>query len=112
MRKSTKPTESNKSQTKAATAPKLVEQPHPEDTIYKLKSFINTLTELQDKYFDRWAGRLKLTKRGQDYLFDYVYNCTKPVDFSEYLAGLGYTYEEMLQVNKPKKTVKEKSRKV
>ena len=71
---------------------------HPEDSIYKVKTFINELQKVQDLYFNRLLDELSLNNIGQDYLFDYIFNCDDPcVDgFSHYLFDFKRNYDEMI----------------
>jgi len=71
---------------------------HPEDSIHKVKAFINELQKVQDLYFNRLLDELNLNKIGQDYLFDYIFNCDDPRvdDFSHYLSDFKRTYDEMI----------------
>jgi hypothetical protein len=71
---------------------------HPEDAIHKAKVFINELEEVQTSYFDKLAYSLKLNKEGEEFLFDYIYNCYDEVDdFTHYLQAFKKTYEDMVQ---------------
>jgi hypothetical protein len=44
-------------------------KPHPEDEIYKVKTFINGLEKVQEEYFVRLVESLNLSKEGEDWLF-------------------------------------------
>ena len=70
---------------------------HPEDSIYKVKTFINELQKVQDLYFNQLLDELSLNKLGQDYLFDYIFNCDDPRldDFSHYLSDFKRNYDQM-----------------
>jgi hypothetical protein len=72
---------------------------HPEDEIYKVKSFIKELEEVQEKYFSRLVESLNLSKEGEDWLFDYIYNSSESEydDFQHYLNGFNKKYEEMIK---------------
>ena len=47
---------------------------HPEDFIYKTKTFINELQKVQDTYFDSLIESINLNSKYKDYLFDYIFN--------------------------------------
>lgn len=63
---------------------------HPDDAIWETQRFIQELSKVQDSYFQKLVQDLGLTKKGADYLFDYVYNCSGDDDkfdsFEDYLA--------------------------
>jgi hypothetical protein len=58
---------------------------HPEDRIYETKKFINELSKVQDRKFNKLVKKLGLTERNADFLFDYIYNETRDISFGEYL---------------------------
>jgi hypothetical protein len=63
---------------------------HPEDSIFKVKDFINELSKVQDSYFESLCFELELGEGElKDHLFDFVYNEQKMVTFGEYLDELG-----------------------
>jgi hypothetical protein len=63
---------------------------HPEDSIFKVKDFINELSKVQDTYFNNLYRDLALEDGAiKDHLFDYVYNEDKMITFGEYLDQLG-----------------------
>jgi hypothetical protein len=65
-------------------------KPHPDDSIFKVKDFINELSQVQDSYFESLCLELELGDGElKDHLFDYVYNEQKMVTFGEYLDELG-----------------------
>lgn len=65
-------------------------KPHPDDSIFKVKDFINELSKVQDSYFENLCRDLALEEGAvKDHLFDYIYNETKPVTFGEYLDEFG-----------------------
>jgi hypothetical protein len=65
-------------------------KPHPDDSIFKVKDFINELSRVQDAYFESLCFELELGEGElKDHLFDYVYNDQKMVTFGEYLDELG-----------------------
>jgi len=75
--------------------PKTVKKPkaHPEDKIYKAKSFIKELTVVQDKYFDKLCADLRLHPTLKDRLFDYIFNSEDEIGFDEYLEHAGLKYK-------------------
>lgn len=70
---------------------------HPEDRIFKDKSFINELQKVQDLYFDALAKDLGLNEVGNDFLFDYVYNSEHDLCFDEWLERFGKNYEDCVK---------------
>jgi hypothetical protein len=66
-------------------------KPHPDDSIFKIKDFINELSRVQDAYFESLCFELGLGEEDQlrDHLFDYIYNEEKLITFGEYLDGFG-----------------------
>jgi hypothetical protein len=75
---------------------------HPEDAIFKAKTFINELEAVQENYFNKLVSELNLTKEGEEWLFDYVYNtpCEDNFDdFQDYLRAFKKTYKEVVANN-------------
>lgn len=70
-------------------------QTHPEDEIYRVKTFINELSLVQDRYHKDLCKKLGTTDEGSDWLFDYVYNHTDADTFEEYLEKHGKTFGEL-----------------
>jgi hypothetical protein len=65
-------------------------KPHPDDSILKVKDFVNELSRVQDFYFESLCFELELGEGElKDHLFDFVYNEQKMVTFGEYLDELG-----------------------
>ena len=62
---------------------------HPDDRIWATKEFISELSKVQDRYFKKLCRKLNLPKENEDYLFDYIFNETRPLTFGEYLDGMG-----------------------
>ena len=72
---------------------------HPEDAIFKTKTFINELQKVQEEYFTNLVKDVNLTKEGEDWLFDYVYNSTdedKYDGFDHYLQDFKKEYDDMV----------------
>jgi hypothetical protein len=53
------------------------------------KDFVNELSKVQDRYFKKLCLKLELPKETEDYLFDYIFNETRPLTFGEYLDLMG-----------------------
>ena len=72
-------------------------KPHPEDEIYKVKTFINELQKVQEGYFDKLVEDLNISKDGEDWLFDYIHNYSinEFDDFQHYLNGFDKKYEDI-----------------
>jgi hypothetical protein len=62
---------------------------HPDDRIMATKDFINEVSKVQDRYFKKLCRKLELPKETEDYLFDYIFNETRPLTFGEYLNLMG-----------------------
>jgi hypothetical protein len=70
---------------------------HPEDAIYKVKTFVKELQNVQETYIKNLVQDLNLNKDGEEWLFDYIYNSDETVDdFSHYLELFKRKYEDML----------------
>jgi len=73
---------------------------HPEDAIFYTKTFINELQTVQETYFNELVSNLNLTERGDEFLFDYIYNETEDQeDFSTYLQNLNIEFESLVKPN-------------
>ena len=69
---------------------------HPEDDIFRVKTFINQLSEVQEERFGALAKSLGLSGEGTDLLFDYVYNSDDERCFDEYLTEMGMDYSSLV----------------
>ena len=69
---------------------------HPEDRIFKDKTFINRLGEVQNASFEQLVQDLNLNQDGSDLLFDYVYNEEHDLSFDEWLDKLGRSYQSLV----------------
>jgi len=59
---------------------------HPEDRIYDAKKFINELSKVQDRRFNKLVKKVNIKdERLKDFLFDYIYNEQEPICFCDYL---------------------------
>jgi|LakMenEpi03Aug12_release.lakeMendotaPanAssembly.Ray.scaffolds.fasta_scaffold691596_1 hypothetical protein len=59
---------------------------HPEDRIYDAKKFINELSKVQDRRFNKLVKKLGINKEAEYFLFDYIYNEQETeLSFGEYL---------------------------
>jgi hypothetical protein len=75
---------------------------HPDDAIWKTQSFIRELSKVQDAYFQNLVEELKLTSKGADYLFDFIYNGNDDDDsfdsFADYLSKYSRCdYEDLVE---------------
>lgn len=61
---------------------------HPEDRIYEAKKFINELSKVQDRRFNKLVKRLGVNGAMADALFDYIYNESGDICFGEYVDKL------------------------
>jgi hypothetical protein len=61
-----------------------------EDMIYANKTFIQKLSDVQSLYFDTMCEEIGVNQKGNDWLFDYVFNCDDETeDFLTYLDRYG-----------------------
>lgn len=72
---------------------------HPEDEIYRVGEFISELTKIQETYFKKLVADLHLNKNGEDWLFDYIYNCPElnVISFEEYLDRYNIKYDNLVK---------------
>jgi hypothetical protein len=74
---------------------------HPEDRIFRDREYIQRLQRHIDSVYDLLANDLRLNQKGQDWLFDYVFNeDSKDIEFEEYLAKYNVKYEDCVTSNK------------
>lgn len=70
---------------------------HQEDAIYKVKTFVKELQNVQETYIKNLVKYLNLNEDGEEWLFDYIYNSDETVDdFQHYLEPFKRKYEDML----------------
>jgi hypothetical protein len=75
---------------------------HPDDAINKVKTFINELQMVQEKYYAELLNDLNLKDDSiDDWLFDYIFNEDAEIDetFTEYLEDKGKNYEDFVKNN-------------
>ena len=75
---------------------------HPDDVINKVKTFINELQKVQEKYLSDLMDDLNLENDIlDDWIFDYVFNEDSDIEemFTEYLEDRGKKYEEFVKKN-------------
>lgn len=68
---------------------------HPEDRIFEVKKFINELENVQTFYYNQLLLELDLNQKGDDFLFDYIFNSDHKDTFEEYLEKMGKNYSEL-----------------
>lgn len=78
-------------------------QKHPEDEIARVKTFINELQAVQEEYYEKLVADLRITDKGEDFLFDFIYNEREPKLFEEYLSEFEVGPYEHLVTPKTKK---------
>jgi hypothetical protein len=71
---------------------------HPEDRIFRDKEYIKRLYKHLDDVYNETCRDLRLNDEGKDFLFDYIYNEDKEIEFEEYLYDLGVRYDEICLV--------------
>ena len=75
---------------------------HPDDAINKVKTFINELQIVQEKYYTELLNELNLKDNiTDDWLFDYIYNEDQNIElmFTEYLEDRNKNYEDFVKKN-------------
>jgi len=74
---------------------------HPDDAINRVKTFINELQKVQDKYFDDLVDDLKINEELNNWLFDYIFNEDSDIDlmFTEYLEDVNKKYEDFVKTD-------------
>lgn len=76
---------------------------HPEDRIYRDREYIRRLREHMDEVYDSLEKDLGV-KEGDNWLFDFVHNEDRNIEFEEYLAERGVDYAEIVESKgEPKK---------
>lgn len=69
---------------------------HPEDRIFRDKEYINRLQNHIDEVYKQLSLDLRLNDEGREFLFDYLYNEDRDIEFEDYLNNLGYRYDEVV----------------
>lgn len=69
---------------------------HPEDVIFHEKQYIDRLQRHIDEVFNKLTADLNLNEKGTNWLFDYIYNESHDIDFEEFLAKTGVTYDTLV----------------
>jgi len=75
---------------------------HPDDAINKIKTFVNELQKVQEKYLSDLMDDLNLKNDIlDDWIFDYVFNEDSDIEemFTEYLEDRGKNYEDFVKQN-------------
>ena len=67
---------------------------HPEDKIYRVKSFINELENVQTFYYNQLLLELQMSEEIDDHLFDYIYNEPHDSSFEDYLSNYNLKYKD------------------
>ena len=75
---------------------------HPDDEIFKVKTFINELQQVQETYYEALRQNLRINEKGESFLFDYVYNADEEESkktFTEVLEEVtGQSYEKFVDL--------------
>ena len=75
------------------------EKNETEKKINKTKQFVNMLSKIQDHCFQRLANELTFNDKGEEMLFDYVYNSGEEgsyLNFEEWLSFYRYTPNDFI----------------
>jgi len=74
---------------------------HPEDRIFRDREYIQRLQRHIDSVYDLLANDLRLNQKGQEWLFDYVFNeGNNDIEFEEYLEKYNVKYKDIVTSNK------------
>jgi len=74
---------------------------HPEDRIFRDREYIQRLQRHIDSVYELLANDLRLNQKGQDWLFDYVFNeGNNDIEFEEYLEKYNVKYKDIVTSNK------------
>ena len=78
---------------------------HPEDRIFRDKEYIKRLYKHLDDIYNEACRDLRLTDEGKDFLFDYIYNEERDIEFEDYLNDLGIRYDEICLIRAKSKYI-------
>jgi hypothetical protein len=71
---------------------------HPEDRIFRDREYIQRIHRYVDSVYDLLANDLRLNEKGQEWLFDYVYNeDSNKIEFEEYLNKHNVEYCDLVK---------------
>ena len=70
---------------------------HPEDRIYRDKEYIQRLQRHIDSVYELLAYDLRLNEKGQEWLFDFVYNEEENIEFEDFLAKYNVKYCDLVK---------------
>jgi hypothetical protein len=71
---------------------------HPLDVIHEEGDFLRKMSKIMSDRFDKLAKDLRLNESGNDWLFDYIYNCdNESMDFEEYINEAGAEYPDLVK---------------
>jgi len=72
---------------------------HPEDRIHRDREYIHRLQRHLDEVYDALEKDLAI-KKDSNWLFDFVYNEDRLIEFEEYLAECGVRYKDIVDETK------------
>ncbi len=70
---------------------------HPEDRIYRDREYIRRLQGHIDCIFDLLKYDLHLNEKGEEWLFDFVYNEDRNIEFEDFLAKYNVKYCDLVK---------------
>ena len=74
---------------------------HPEDRIFRDREYIQRLQRQIDSVYELLDNDLRLNEKGQDWLFDYIFNeDSKDIEFEDYLKKCNVKYGNCVTSNK------------
>ncbi len=72
---------------------------HPEDRIYRDREYIHRLRAHLDEVYDALERDLRV-KEGENWLFDFIYNEDRAIEFEDYLIECGIRYKDIVRQKK------------
>ena len=71
---------------------------HPEDRIFRDREYIQRLQRHIDSVYELLDNDLRLNEKGQDWLFDYIFNSDDHnIEFEEYLEKYNVKYSDLVR---------------
>lgn len=72
---------------------------HPEDRIHRDREYIHRLQRHMDEVYDALEKDLGV-KEGNNWLFDFIYNDDRSIEFEDYLGECGILYKDIVSRRK------------
>jgi len=72
---------------------------HPEDRIHRDREYIHRLRRHLDEVYDALERDLRI-KEDENWLFDFIYNEDRLIEFEDYLDEYGVRYKDIVRAGK------------